>query len=406
MVGPRALDGIRVVELADAHGEWCGKLLAEMGADVVKVEPPGGAPSRRVGPFAGDEPHPERSIYFWHYNAGKRGVTIDFGRPGDLAALRALIDAADVFLETLAPGEAAQLGLEFESLSATNPRLIHVAVTPFGQTGPYVDAGYRTTDLVTMALGGPMQSCGYDREDGDLPPVRPGPYHSYHTASHYACIATLTALFERETSGRGQYVDVSAQAACAVTVEFASVYWEYAGAVVLRQTGRHALPVQTARTQYACADGKPINLAIPFDGRAYERMVEYLRSEGLGEGLEDDAAAYDPAKRLATASIVYAALEVLCARHTAEELFHIGQRLGMTWGAVRAPEDWLDDPHAAARGFFVEIEQPQIGRAVPYPGAPFKSTATQPRVDRRAPLLGEHNAEVLGGRAGRRGDYA
>lgn len=395
----RALDGIRVIELADAHGEWCGKLLADMGADVIKVEPPAGAPSRSVGPFAGDKPGPERSLYFWRYNAGKRGVTLEVERAEDAESLRHLIVGADVFIETLPPGRAAAMGLDYATLNATNPRLVHVAVTPFGQSGPYVDAGYRTTDLVTMALGGPMQSCGYDPEDGDLPPVRPGAYHSYHTASHYACIAVLVALFEREASGRGQYVDVSAHATCAVTVEFASLYWEYAGAIVRRQTGRHALPGQTARTQYICADGEPINVAIPFDGRAYQRLVDYLRAEGLGAGLVDEAA-YDPVKRLETGSIVLAGLELLAARHTAEELFHIGQRFGMTWGAVRAPEDWLDDPHAVARGFFVELEQPQIGRAVPHPGAPFKSTATQPRVERRAPLLGEHNAEILGERAG------
>jgi benzylsuccinate CoA-transferase BbsE subunit len=395
VVTRRALDGIRVIELADEHGDWCGKLLADMGADVVKVEPPEGARSRHIGPFIKDEPGPERSIFFLRYNTGKRGVTLDLDDARAVDALRRLIGAADVFLETLPPGRGQALGLDYARLSADNPRLVHVAVTPFGQTGPYVDAGYQTTDLVTMALGGPMQACGYDLEDGDLAPVRPGPYHSYHTASHFACIAVLTALFERESSGRGQYIDVSAQAASAVTVEFSSQYWEYQQEVSRRQTGRHAFPRQTARTQYMCADGKPINLAIPFDGRGYQRLIDYLRSEGLGEGLNDDAA-NDPLKRLAQGSIVLGALEVLAARHDAEEMFHIGQRMGFTWGAVRAPEDWLDDPHTAARGFFVDIDHPESGRPIPLPGALFKSTATQPRIDGRAPLLGEHNDEVLG----------
>ncbi|HYM26806.1 MAG TPA: CoA transferase, partial [Steroidobacteraceae bacterium] len=355
----RALDGIRVVELADAWGEWCGKLLADMGAEVVKVEPPEGCASRRVGPFAGDVAGPERSLYFWRYNTGKRSVTLDLAAAGDREALRRLVAGADVLLESLPPGEAGALGIAYETASAANPRLVHAAVTAFGQTGPYVDAAYRANDLIIMALGGPMQACGYDLEDADVAPVRAGPYHAYHTASHFACIGILTALLERETSGRGQFIDVSAQAASAVTVEFSNTYWEYARQVTRRQTGRHAFPRQTARTQYMCTDGRAINLAIPFDGRAYGRLVRYLREQGLGEGLADEAPD-DPLRRLAEGSIVLGALEVLAARHSSEELFHIGQGMGFTWGAVRAPEDWLDDPHARARGFFVEIAHPEL----------------------------------------------
>ncbi len=333
------LDGVRVIELADAHGEWCGKLLADMGAGVIKIEPPAGAATRAVGPFVDDQPHPDRSLYFWHYNTGKRSATLDVDEPDGASRLRALLATADVFIETLPPGRAAALGLDYATLAASNQRLIHVAITPFGQTGPYVDAGYRTTDLVSMALGGPMQSCGYDAEDGpDLPPVRPGDNHSYHTASHYACISTLVALFEREASGLGQYIDVSAQAALAVTVEFANVYWEYERRILRRQTGRHASAATTARTQYICADGRYINLAIPLERNAWLRLVAYLKSEGLGEGLAD-VRYLDASRRLEQGGAALGALEVLCARHSANDLFHIGQRLGLTWGEVRAPED-------------------------------------------------------------------
>jgi crotonobetainyl-CoA:carnitine CoA-transferase CaiB-like acyl-CoA transferase len=392
-----ALAGLRVVELADAHGEWCGKLLADMGADVVKVEPPGGAPTRRIGPFVDDEEGGERSLWFWHYNTSKRSVTLDIDDPSNRETLRRLIAGADVFVETLAPGRAASLGLDYATLSGENARLVHVAVTPFGQTGPYVDAGYRTTDLVSMALGGPMQSCGYDPPDGEepLPPVRPGTGESYHTASHHALIALLAALYERETSGRGQYIDVSAQAALAVTVEFASLYWEYTRGNVLRQTGRHAMPGRTARTQYICADGKPVNVALPLERKGWLALVGFLKSEGLAEDI-DEAEYDDVAKRLAYGSIIFGSIEVLAARHTAEELFHMGQRMGLTWAAVRAPEEWLEDEHARARGFFVEVEHPELGRTVTYPGAPFRMSATPWRIGRRAPLAGEDTEAVLG----------
>src|SRR5439155_5679325 len=177
-----------------------------------------------------------------------------------------------------------------------------------------------------------------------------------------------------------------------VRVECASLYWAYAGQVVRRPPGRHAYPQTTAPTQYVCADGKPINLALPLTDPAWRRLLAYLRGESLGEGLDDDAYT-DPAKRLEQGGKVYAELEVLAAKHTAEELFHAGQRLGMTWGAVRAPEDWLDDEHARDRGFFVEVEHPELGHTVTYPGAPYHFSETPWQITRRAPLLGEHNKD-------------
>jgi crotonobetainyl-CoA:carnitine CoA-transferase CaiB-like acyl-CoA transferase len=390
-----ALSGYRVIELCGPEGEWCGKLFADMGADVIKVEPPSGSPSRAIGPFAGDEPHPDRSLFFWHYNTSKRAVTLDVDREEGRHLLERLLADADVFLETLPPGRATALGLDYASLAAANPRLVHVALTPFGQTGPYVEARYQTTDLVTMALGGPMQSCGYDLEDGDLPPVRPGPYHSFHTGSHYAFIAALAALWEREESGRGQFIDVSAQAALAVTVEFASTHWEYDRAVLRRQTGRHAGRTQTARTQHLCADGKYVNLGLPYQQDAWDKLAAYLRERGLAEGLPLDELS-DPQKRFQMGSAVLDVLQVLTANTTSEELFHLGQKMGLTWGAVRQPEDWLDDPHAQARGFFVEVGHPETGRSVTYPGGPYRFMASPWRISRRAPLLGEDNAEVYG----------
>jgi crotonobetainyl-CoA:carnitine CoA-transferase CaiB-like acyl-CoA transferase len=239
-----------------------------------------------------------------------------------------------------------------------------------------------------------MQSCGYDPEDA-LPPVRPGPYHSFHTAGHFACTGILSALLERESSGLGQYIDVAAHDCLSVTVEFANTHWYYKQDIVRRQTGRHAHPIITARTQYLCADGKYVNLALPRAEAAWNALVAVLTEKGLGEGL-DDPALRDPVTRFAEGSRAYDLLHVLCATHTSEELFHLGQSLGLTWAAVRAPEDWLADPHAAARGFFQQVEHPELGRTLPYPGAPFIAHSSPFRIRRRAPLLGEDTQAVLG----------
>jgi benzylsuccinate CoA-transferase BbsE subunit len=225
--------------------------------------------------------------------------------------------------------------------------------------------------------------------------MRPGPYHSYHAGSHYACFAVLVALWEREDSGLGQFIDVSAQAALAVTCEGANLSWEYDHNSNRRQTGRHSAQRPTARTQYRCADGEYVNFATPRDDATWKRLVDYLKGRGLAEEL-DDAIFSDPNRRFERGGAVMQMLEVLAALHSAEELFHIGQAMGCTWGAVRRPEDWVDDPHAVARGAFVQVEHRELGRTVTYPGAPYQFKKTPWSIRRRAPLLGEDNLAILG----------
>ena len=396
MVAP--LEGLRVLELTGPIGEWAGRLLAGLGADVVKVEPPGGASSRYIGPYVDDEPDPQGSLYFWHFNAGKRSVELDVTTSAGNEGLRRLLLAADVFIETLPPQGAGAVEQRYADASRDNPRLIEVSISPFGQDGPYVDAGLRSTDLVTLALGGTLQSCGYDPVD-QLPPMRPGAYHSYYCAGHYAVVATLVALFEREPSGVGQYIDVSAQAALSVTNEFGNLWWEYAQSPVRRQTGRHAFPQVTAPAQLLCADGRYINIMLPRDVATWRTLVALLREHGVGDAF-DDAMLADPARRLERSALAMADLEVVAALMPAEEMFHLGQGRGMTWGAVRAPEEWLDDRHAEERGFFVDVEQPRLGHAVPVPRGAIAFGATPMRVG-RAPFLGEHTDEVLGELDGR-----
>jgi crotonobetainyl-CoA:carnitine CoA-transferase CaiB-like acyl-CoA transferase len=388
MSGERPLDGLRVIELADEQAEWAGKLMADMGADVIKVEPPGGARTRSFGPFAGDIPNGERSLHFWHYNTSKRSVTLDLTTREGRALWLQLAAGADVVIETTVPGALDGLGIGYDALGLANPALVMTSVTPWGQDGPY--SGFASGDLVQMAMGGIVNSCGYD--DHDVPPVRPGLNHSYHLASHHAVIGTLVALHARDTIGRGQRVDVAVHDCVSVCTEFAATHWFYAQKFVERQTGRHAHPQMTAVSAFLAKDGHYVNMSQTRDERAWAEIVEWARAAGLGEVFAQFGDAND---RFARGSEVLAAYDLLVAEMDSEEIWHRGQELGMTWGAVRHPEDWLADPHAAARGFFQEVTHEGLAEPVRYPGPPYAFTGHPGRIG-RAPLLGEHNGEVYG----------
>ena len=402
------LAGLRVVELGGENGQWAAKLLADMGADVIKVEPPEGARERRIGPFAGDLPHLNRSLFFWASNSSKRGVTLDLDHPDGPPLLRRLLATADIFLESLPPGHLAARGLGCDDLAPVSPRLVMASVTPFGQSGPWRDRA--ATDLTQMALAGPMASCGYDEADAPgAPPIRPDGHHAAAIAGVYAANAVLTALLERERSGLGQYLDVSLHEACAATTEGAFPQWEYARRIVRRQTGRHASPEPTEPWQHRCADGRYINLmagGIPRNPASWRPLVRWMAEKGLAGDLEDpryEQTMYVPAAERPGNPDVAHVIETLHAfirSLPAEEVYRAGQAARLPYGIVRSPEENLVDPHWADRGFFVAVEHPELGARYPYPGAPYRFTRTPGGPRHRAPLLGEHNLAVWSGELG------
>ena len=194
--------------------------MADLGADVIKIEPPGGQRTRSVGPFLNDIPHRERSLSFWHYNTSKRGITLNLETSEGKDLFRRLVPSTDILLETEAPGYLPSLGLGYEALAGLNPRLIVCSLTPFGQTGPW--RNYQTSDLLQLAAGGQMGCCGYDPEDvPDAPPIAPGGGNAWHIGSHFAYIAIMAAVCYRDVIGEGQYIDASMHEACALTTEAA-----------------------------------------------------------------------------------------------------------------------------------------------------------------------------------------
>ncbi|HXQ44548.1 MAG TPA: CoA transferase [Acidimicrobiales bacterium] len=388
------LDGVRVLELTDESADYCGRLLAGLGADVVKAEPPEGSPARTVGPFLDDRPGDDgdRSLAFWADNVGKRSIVVhDDTEIGDLAA------AADVLVHTLRPAESVRRGLSFDALSARSPGLIVCAVTPFGQTGPWAD--YLADDLVLMALGGSMAACGYGpTPDGtyDTPPLAAQGDQAWRTASTYAAIAVLAALAWRgepdrrapahaPTPQRGQFIDVSVHECSASMTEWHLMTYLCSGTPYHR--GPH--PTLTA------ADGRQVAALTPdFLGpHVFTRMLEMLEAEGVAGALSDPAFA-DPGHRARHYGEVWRALKRLAAKHDAETLYRLGQGAGLPWGVIRSPEEVLDDRHLAARGHFVDVGHPDLDRTVTYPGAPFVAHGFPWVMHRPPPRVGEHTAEV------------
>jgi len=402
-----ALDGLTVVELTDEKGAWAGKLLADMGADVIKIEPPGGDQTRTYPPFMDDAPHSERSLYFWHYNTSKRGITLDVESEAGREVFRRLVARADAVVESQATGRLAELGIDYADLRASNPAMIWVSITPFGRDAPR--AHEASTDLTLLAGGGIAWMNGYD--DHSLPPVRGGGNQGYHTGCHYGVMSFLAALLYRDLTGEGQFIDVNMHAACNVTTEAGSYTWLVSQQTVQRQTGRHAGVNPSLPSQVRCADGRYVNTGVPpRRPRDFTRMHEWLESLGLVDEFDQSAvlkmAAEGPEFSLAdiqTDEMVAAkfaagrdAVTFIAERLPAYDFFQQGQDYGFQVGIVYAPEEVFDDPHFQARGFPVQVEHPEVGRSFTYPGAPYQLPASPWRIRRRAPQLGEDNAEVFG----------
>ena len=390
------LSGLRVLEMADEKGQFCGKLMGDLGADVIKVEPPGGERTRSVGPFLDDIPHPDRSLYFWHYNTSKRGITLDLNTGDGRELFKGLVATADVVLETRPPGYLPSLGLGYEDLSAINPRLIMCSLTPFGQTGPWRD--YLASDLMHMAGGGQMASCGYDDDDvPDAPPIAPGGGNVGHIGGAYAQVALLAAICQRDISGEGQYIDISIHEACTHSSEIAVPIYVYEGQVVLRHTGRTALPDISPKTQLSCKDGKWINInriASRMEPPRLRLLAEWMDKHGLAQDLLDEKY-QDPQTIQDEINHINDAVENFFANITQEEAYHSGQAVGFPWGAIQTIEDVELDPGLIERGFFLDVEHPELDTSFTYTGPAAIYSTLSWGISRRAPRVGEHNEQVL-----------
>lgn len=379
---------LRVLELGDEKGQWCGKLLADLGADVIKIEPLAGSSERHIGPFLDDHEDTERSLRFWHYNTSKRGVTLDLESEAGRERFRKLVASADVVLETFKPGHMASLGLGYDELRAINPRLIMCSLTDFGQTGPW--SSFVASDLAHLAAGGQMASCGYSEADvADAPPIAPGGGNAWHMGSHYAYIAILAAVNMRDYTGRGQYIDSSVHGACALTTEGHVVNWIYGKQVFQRRTGGNGSQ-QRVLDGYVNAGGiarfTPTQLKVFVDW-----MSQFGKEQDLADPQYQDQTYINEHRQ----HIIDVILEFY--RSTPRtEVTEGAQARSLPTGSVQPVEANLDEPHWGERGFWLQVEHEDVGRTVTYPGGAAIYSASPHRIYRRAPHLGEHNAEVFG----------
>ncbi len=376
-----ALAGVKVVDLTHhIAGPYATKLLADFGADVLKVERPGGDPARRLPPFHHDDPHPEKSLPFLYLNTNKRSLMLNLKTQQGREILLELISDADALVENFSPGVMAALGLDAETLHAHNPGLVVASVSNFGQTGPWRD--YRATEIVEYALGGLMYIFGaYDRE-----PLKHALHQAQFKAGTNLASATLMALYHQRLTGQGQRVDVSIQESIASALRDVTNNYTYTGAVRRRQPN-HTGDLTRLR---AVSDGYVLpnpGLGASLD---WNILVDFLEAPALDDPMFDNASA-----RLENAEALGEILDEIFATKQKQDIFYAAHQKRFIYGVIDSPEETMDNPQINARGYYVPLDHPELGE-ITFPGAPFLMSGSPWAVESAAPALGQHNGEVLG----------
>ncbi len=398
------LEGYRALDLTDDKGCLCGRLLGDLGVDVIKVEPPWGDPGRKLGPFYQDHPHPEESLHWFAYNANKRGITLNLSTADGRALFRRLVETADFVIESFRPGHMSEIGLGYDVLSEINPGIILTSITGFGQTGPWRE--FKPADITLWALSSYMYVTG----DEDRPPVWLGYPQSYLHAGLEAAAGTLTALHHRQLTGEGQWVDVSVQQALALISLQNQQYWDLAG-FSPRRAGRSqqrkGVRWTLQRQIWHCRDG--FVAFILFSGhlgaQGNAALTKWMAAEGLAPGFmqQIDWRTFDPQSDDISEEQyleMMDALDRFFRNHTKAELYEQAVKNRIILYPCSDMGDIRHDPQLAARGFWHTLEHAQLGGAITYPGPPAIFSEAGCGLRMRAPLLGEHNQEVFAGELG------
>ena len=387
----RLLPPYRVLDLSGPEAVFCGKLLADYGADVIRVEPPGGDPLRRRGPFAGDQEGPDRSLYFLFYNTNKRSITLDLQTEKGRDLFRQLVAQSDVVVESFPVGHMASLGLGYEDLKAINPGIVMASVTPFGQTGPWKD--YKSSDLIALAASGFMQITG----EPDGPPMRQGNDQSHFPGAQFAAASILGALYFRDfNGGDGQYIDVSLQEALITyyTDAHPALAYTLLGENVTRVGATSTLVIPLGA--YPSADGW-ISAGI-ITPREWDNLSEWIYEVTGNEEVLNEAYKGGNQDRAPYNDVITALVIDFTTRYTSEYLFHEGQRRNLVFIPVNTVSDLLADPQLEQSNFWFSIDHPETG-ALQYPQGVFDSEEVSPAAS-RAPSMGQDNEAIYEGELG------
>jgi crotonobetainyl-CoA:carnitine CoA-transferase CaiB-like acyl-CoA transferase len=392
--GRSSLEPYRVLDLTDEKGYLCGQILSGLGADVIKIEPPGGDSGRRVGPFFRDETDPEKSLSWFAFNVHKRSLTLNIEAEEGKDILRRLVRTADFIIESFDPGYLDRLGLGYLTLKDINNGIIMTSITPFGQTGPKKD--HKGADIVCWAASGYMWLSG----DTDRAPLRTTLPQAYVHAGAEAAMGSMVAFWHRQLSGEGQHVDVSIQESVPWMCLSAQASWDLNRTLLKREGQFRVFGPYRMRQVFECKDGYVVYMLIggQVGSRGQRNLVQWMEREGMADDFVKsidwdsfDASTYDDV----IARKLEPIFEKFFLTKTKAELYQAAQKMYFLLAPLNNVSDLLHSEHLKARNFWIEINHPELGAVLTYPGAPFKSSELSWRIYQRPPLIGEYNREIL-----------
>jgi len=395
----RMLEGYRVLDLTDEKGLFCGHLLGSLGADVIKIEKPGGDPARNLGPFYKNIPHPEKSLFWLALNTNKKSVTLNIETFDGQCIFKELVEKANMVVESFSPGYLEKLGLGYPELEKINNSIILTSITPFGQTGPYRD--YKASDLICWALGGALFTCGSSSGE---PPMRISHIpQAFFSAGADAAWSTVIALFWAGISGEGQHVDVSIQASVENCVPNSSVAWRITGNAYQREVdGYKVLPklAGVPQTTWEIKDGYVAYTIFTGETGAHMNapLIEWMKSDGMADdyiiGLDWTKFEWPTASKKDIENITGLHAKFFKTKTIAEIIAEGMDKRGVPVQPMYTLEEVVNHPQLMARNYWQKLEHPELGVTITYPGGFCKPSTTTCGPIRRSPLIGEHNLEV------------
>ncbi|HTI82124.1 MAG TPA: CoA transferase [Acetobacteraceae bacterium] len=403
--GPGMLAGLRVIEVADERAEYTGLLLAGLGAEVIKIEPPEGNATRRIGPYYEDQPGLDRSLFFWNYNRNKKSVVLDLRETLAREHLLRLLEGADILLDASCGALNQALSIDRAALNARFPKLVTARMTPFGDDGPWAE--FKGADLIHLALGGIMMNCGYDPDPNleyDTPPIAPQIWHAYHIAGEQLATGIISALIWRHRTGQGQDVSVAIHEAVSKNPELDIMHWVMRRVPLWRLTNRHAVETPNHSPSICHTKDGRWFISHGMGARDLKNLVPLLSKYGMQADLQPPPPDADLKARQVPGSAagdetrahMLDVVQRFIRAWTYNDMpWREAQDAGLLWAPLRKPHDNALDPHWLKRKSFADIPHPEHGKGFRYPTSKWLATKTSWQVGRRAPLLGEDTEAVL-----------